>query len=151
MFIVIHKRCYISSELQNLENLRFLYSLPLYLSIHGAMDARWKNVPQSDVGSCFETFYNISNLFVWTGENPMTGMFALFLKHKATLLASKTLELQDHPVTAALTVLWTAAPWGSTTLLEMLLHKWFSLPVAALPKHLKMSWRPSVYISALEK
>lgn len=35
----------------------------------------------------------------------MTGMFALFLKHKATLLASKTLELQDHPVTAALTVL----------------------------------------------
>lgn len=43
-------------------------------------DARWKNVPHIHVGSCLETFYNISNSLVWIGKNPMTCMFALFLK-----------------------------------------------------------------------
>lgn len=137
-----------TSEFRELKVSIFLTSL---LVNPWAMHARWQNVPQSHVGSCLETFYNISNLFVWTGENPMTGKFALFSKHKATLLTSRTLELQGHPVTAAMTALWAEVSWGPTTLLEMLLHKWFSLPVVVLPKHLKMSWRPSVYISALVK
>lgn len=125
-----------TSEFRELKVSIFLTSLLVNPWTTGA---RWKNVPYFHEGRCLETFYNISNLFGWTGKNPMILMFALFLKHKATLLTSKS--VWNYKAIQSL-LLWQdcelkvpEAPQPCWRCYHEWCIEWFSLPAVVLPEN----------------